>query len=191
MRVSTILVTVSTLALAACGGGGSSSTGAQPTPTISQYSYLSNQQLGFALRNPNPVATAALPVVGTASYQGVATFSRTNLQQALINPDVAAQVNLYADFGGKNVQGTMQNIVDRSNTPISGSLGMTAAPVTGNTFQGTMTGTLVDGQGTTTNSVPMAGTFIGPNAESMIGGLSPASNGPLPPFGLFTTERVP
>lgn len=190
MRVSAILVTVSTLALAACGGGGSSS-GSQATPTISQHSQLSNQQLGFALRNPNPVATTALPVVGTATYLGVATFSSTNMQQALVNPDVAAQVNLYADFGGKNVQGTMQNIVDRSSTPITGSLGMVAAPITGNTFQGTMTGTLIDGQGTTMNSVPIAGTFFGPTADSMIGALRPASNGPLPPFGLFTTERVP
>lgn len=189
MHVSTIFVTVSTLALAACGGGASS--GSQATPTINQYANLKNQQLGFVSRNANTAPTAAMPVVGTASYRGVATFGRTDMDNVLANPDVAAQVNLQADFAGKNVQGSMQHFVDRSNTPISGSLAMVAAPVTGNTFQGTMTGTLVNGQGATSNSVAMTGVILGLTAESMAGTAFPASNGTLPAFGIFSAERVP
>lgn len=188
MRLAAILIVLSSALLAACGG--SSGGGSGPTPAVAPnvYGSLANQQLGFAVRNQAPVSTAVMPVVGAATYRGVASFSNVSTNQALGNPDVVGNFEVNANFGAQSISASMSGLVDRTNAPLTGGMVVSSGPINGNTFQGTLSGSVTNSAGLTSTTGGIAGGFFGSNAEVVLGGIG-TSGGALPTYGVFTGDR--
>lgn len=157
--------------LSACGGG---STGSVPfsqtpnppqtTPVSPQATFENRVSRGIALIESFEAAgqTTDMPTSGTAQYRGVAGFSDVkDFDQAdiFVTSDVAMTASFTASGG--TISGELSNFIvkDDENTfiPISGSLAMASAGISGATFSSTVSGTLV-GEGET---VPVTGQVNG------------------------------
>ena len=171
------------LALSACSG--SSGGGGTPQNT---YADLAVQHRDLILKYRNPVQTAVMPTIGTATYRGTAGYSAVDYNQAGLNPDVMSRVALNADFGAKTITGALTDFVDRTNTPMAGSAAMTGGVIQGASFGGILSGAVGNAPGPIATQGTMFGGFIGPDANAAIA-LIDGNLGAQRVFGVAVAER--
>jgi hypothetical protein len=167
--------------LSACGGGSTGSVPFSQTPNPPQTAPASPQATfenrvtrGTALVESFEAAgpTTVMPTSGTAQYRGVAGFSDVqDFEQAdvFVTSDIAMTANFTASGG--TISGELSNFIAKDDEstfiPISGTLAIASADISGATFSSTVSGTLV-GEGET---VPVTGQvdgqFVGADAAGI------------------------
>lgn len=141
---------------------------------------------GFAVIGTE-TADAALAALPTATYEG---YARVNIGPTEDFDDwgtqthrVGGDLTLTADFGAGNVSGSIDNLEHREPndvdptetwTPFDGSLTLETTDIVGNGFEGSVTADagFTETIGTVGEGSTYAGTFFGPNAEEVAGGIA-------------------
>lgn len=165
MKTKALLLLTTAGFLAACGGSSTSSSGA-----------------GFAelgLKGANLVAdwgdAAATPIgsmpTGTFNYSGVAGFNYGNFSNSYIasNAEAVADVNLQANFSSNTITGRITNFVDYTDTAGAGAIDLRNGVITGNGFSADATGTVTYLGTPLVAQGQIAGAFVGPNADALLG----------------------
>ena len=204
------------LALAGCSGSSDDprdEIAVRLVPSFAATNALS-QQLFAAAVTESPTRTAQLPLVGTATYRGAVSYLDSNVSDIpddmkfpeyetfiVNNPDYVSQVQLRANFKDDSIAGTMDgfrtpdNQFRRIGITFTGEIGNSSSDTAA--FVGTLNGTNeIDGpEGPETKSFtgPIAGNFVGPRGETVLGtlyitkGFTGEQRGDV--FGVFTAEQ--
>ena len=180
------------LALAGCSG---SSNDAQdeivvrPSRSFAATNALS-QQLFAAAVTESPTNTAQLPLVGSATYRGAVSYVARDIPDDLEfpdyetyivnNPDYVSELRMTANFRDDSVSGSMGGFRDTDNGGYR--IGITFTGAIGNSssdtaaFVGTLNGTNEvigpDGPEIKNFTGPIAGNFVGPRGETVLGTLA-------------------
>jgi hypothetical protein len=184
------------LALAGCSGSSEDARDqivVRPSPSFAATNALSQQLFAEAV-TASPTITAQLPVTGTATYRGAATYVDSNTTSIpkdlkfpeyetfiVNNPDYVSQVLLVANFQGDSVTGTMggfrtpDNRFQRIGITFTGSIVNSSSDTAG--FVGTLSGsreiTGADGKIEAKSFTgPVEGNFVGPRGETVLGTLA-------------------
>jgi len=183
------------LALAGCSGSSDDPRDqivVRPIPSFAATNAVSQQLFAEAV-TANPTNTAQLPVVGTATYRGAVSYVDGNVSDIpddlkfpdyetfiVNNPDYVSEVRMTADFRGDSVAGSMDSFRDPSNRgyrrsiTFSGAIGNSSSDTAA--FVGTLNGTSEvngpDGPETKSFTGPIAGNFVGPRGETVLGTLA-------------------
>jgi hypothetical protein len=202
------------LALAGCSGSSEDARDeivVRPSPSFAVTNALSQQLFAEAV-TLSPTSTAQLPVVGTATYRGAASYVNGGIPADLKfpdyetyivnNPDYVSELRMTANFASDSVSGSMGGFRDTDNGGYRRSITFTGA--IGNSssdtaaFVGTLSGTseVIGEEGkveTKSFSGPIAGNFVGPRGETVLGTLAITKGftgeGLGDVFGVFTAVQ--
>jgi hypothetical protein len=180
------------LALAGCSGSSNDARDeivVRPSASFAATNALSQQLFADAV-TAGPTSTAQLPVVGTATYRGAASYVEGDIPDDLEfpdyetfivnNPDYVSELRMTADFGGDSVSGSMGGFRDADNgayrrsITFTGEIGNSSSDTAA--FVGSLNGTSEvigpDGPETKSFTGPIAGNFVGPRGETVLGTLA-------------------
>ena len=180
------------LALAGCSGSSDDARDeivVRPSPSFAATNALS-QQLFAAAVTESPTNMAQLPLVGSATYRGAASYVEGDIPDDLEfpdyetfivnNPDYVSELRMTADFGGDSVSGSMGGFRDADNgayrrsITFTGEIGNSSSDTAA--FVGSLNGTSEvigpDGPETKSFTGPIAGNFVGPRGETVLGTLA-------------------
>ena len=204
------------LALAGCSGSSDDprdEIAVRVSPSFAATNALSQQLFAEAV-TASPTNTAQLPVVGSATYRGAVSYVDSNTTAIpkdltfpeyetfiVNNPDYVSQVRLLANFRDDSITGTMGSFrtpdeqFKRIDITFTGSIGNSSSDTAA--FVGTLNGTNEvigpDGPEIKSFTGPIAGNFVGPRGETVLGtlaitkGFTGEAFGDV--FGVFTAEQ--
>ncbi len=202
------------LALAGCSG---SSNDAQdeivvrPSRSFAATNALSQQLFAEAV-TLSPTNTAQLPLVGSATYRGAVSYVDGGIPDDLEfpeyetyivnNPDYVSELRMTANFRDDSVSGSMGGFRDTDNygyridITFTGAIGNSSSDTAA--FVGSLSGTNevrgLDGKVETKSFTgPIAGNFVGPRGETVLGTLGITKGftgeGLGDVFGVFTAVQ--
>jgi hypothetical protein len=180
------------LALAGCSGSSNDPRDeivVRPSRSFAATNALSQQLFADAV-TVGPTNTAQLPVVGTATYRGAASYVDGGIPDDLEfpeyetyivnNPDYVSELGMTANFRDDSVSGSMGGFRDTDNEgyrigiTFTGAIGSSSSDTAA--FVGTLSGTSEvngpEGPDTKSFSGPIAGNFVGPRGETVLGTLA-------------------
>jgi hypothetical protein len=202
------------LALAGCSGSSNDARDEiviRPSRSFAATNAVSQQLFADAV-TAGPTSTAQLPVVGTATYRGAASYVDGGIPDDLEfpdyetyivnNPDYVSELLMRANFASDSVSGSMGGFRDPDNNAyrrsitFTGTIGNSSSDTAA--FVGTLSGTSEvrgsDGEFETKSfSGPIAGNFVGPRGETVLGTLAITKGftgeEPGDVFGVFTAVQ--
>ena len=201
------------LALAGCSGSSNNAQdeiAVRPIRSFAVTNALSQQLFAEAV-TLSPTNTAQLPVVGSATYRGAVSYVDGGIPDDLEfpdyetfivnNPDYVSEIRMTANFRDDSVSGSMDSFRDTDNNAYR--IGITFTGAIGNSssdtaaFVGTLSGTSEvmgpDGPETKSFTGPIAGNFVGPRGETVLGTLAITKGftgeGLGDVFGVFTAVQ--
>jgi hypothetical protein len=216
-RRNVVVLGAVALALAGCSGSDSDAqdeVAVRPIPSFAATNALSQRLFAEAV-TLNPTLTTQLPVTGTATYRGAASYVDSNVSDIpdnlnfperetffVNNADYVSEIRMTADFGGDSVAGSMDSFRNSDNVPFRTGITFSGQIISSSSktaaFVGTLSGTSeqlnVDGETEVkTFSGPIVGNFVGPRGETVLGtlGITKGFTGAAPGdiFGAFTAVQ--
>lgn len=176
-----------------------SSTGDLPSlPSSPSYSdlYSSGDTLMSTIETLGPTPEVNMPVSGTATYVGVAGLSSAAPFSSYDDAELIGQAVLTADLSKHELSGSMTGFRDMSNDAFSGTIVIDNGQITGNGFNGDVSGSLTSpgaSGGTVALSGTTSGNFMGTDAEGLLGTMSGTRTGSASGafYGLIGAGKAP
>lgn len=184
MNIKSILLLSVIAPIAACGGSDNGSSGAS-------FNDLATRADALVARAETLEATPleSMPTTGTATYDGVAAFSRSELMETT---DMLSAATVNANFGDSTISGQLSNFRVYDGTAIDGTVAIQNGAISGTDFIADLSGQLSDDGEAILVDGAMIGGFGGPNAEMLAaiaaGETYTDAEGYLPIYGALIAE---
>jgi hypothetical protein len=114
---------------------------------------------------------AKLPVIGSASYSGVALYKTASsvsglpgdvmVDRILESPSMSSDISLFANFGADSISGNLTGFNDSTTGSFSGFVSIQNGKIFGNEFEGDLSGTVFKSGTPRTATGGIEGGFVG------------------------------
>jgi hypothetical protein len=172
-----------------------------PPPDLTSFNrQVAQGREDFAALETTPILPSAkMPVTGIASYSGVVLYKLAGsvitlpdeviVDTILESPSMSSDISLQANFGADSISGNLGGFNDSTTGSFSGAVWIQNGTISGNKFEGDLSGTVFKGGTPRSAAGAISGSFLGsttPDAAVGAVGLNMGAGGLF--LGVFSAD---